>query len=134
MVRCGDCGCTPCMCGVPGFVTYRGYTLDEAKASVGKGWAVLLDRLFAAKPEETLVVQVKEKFGGLRFYVSSCTREFFALIHAAENESFRVCESCGAPGSPKTPGGNPHGWIKTICDACAVEGNYLPIKKEDVDA
>src|SRR3990167_9640642 len=37
MTGCGNCGCAPCMCGAPGFVTYRGYTRSQAKHSVGKG-------------------------------------------------------------------------------------------------
>ena len=45
-----------------------GYDLDLAKASVGAGWHPLLERIFAARPEGVEIVQVKEKFGGLRCY------------------------------------------------------------------
>ncbi len=80
----------------------------------GVGWYGILDRLFAAlsKDASDLVVeQVKEKFGGLRVYVSGCTDEQYALIDAAESRSFRTCEQCGAPGVRRSGG-----WIRTLCD------------------
>ena len=125
LVRCGLCSCTPCMCGVPGFVTYRGYTLSEALASVGAGWGRLIAELFTDKPEGCIVTQVKEKFGGLRFYINGGTAEYNRIVHRCESESFKVCESCGEPGAPMTPDGNPHGWIKTVCPACGTTDNYM---------
>lgn len=46
------------------------------------------------------VGQVKEKFGGLRFYMDYCHNlDLIAeLISEAENESFKICEACGLPG------------------------------------
>jgi len=35
------------------------------------------------------------------------------IVDAAEAESFRVCESCGACGAP-----NHRGWISTLCGKC----------------
>jgi len=57
--------------------------------------------------------QVKEKFGGLRFYVGSATEEIFDLIIKAENKSYKTCEVCGEPG--KTRG---KAWVKTLCEDC----------------
>lgn len=57
--------------------------------------------------------QVKEKFGGLRFYMTSESDAISAAIKEAESASYRTCELCGAPG--KRRGG---GWIQTLCDAC----------------
>ena len=58
------------------------------------------------------VLQVKEKFGGLRFYVN-CRKEeaIRQRIGAAAEESFRTCEVCGQPGKLREDG-----WIKTLCD------------------
>lgn len=58
-------------------------------------------------------MQVKEKFGGLRFYVGPATDEIFAAIDAAEARSLKTCETCGQPG--RQAGG---WWIVTICEAC----------------
>ena len=103
-----------CWCNVPGFVNYRGYTLATAIRSVGPGWTELIKDLFDAKPEETAVIQVKEKFGGLRFYTDGTTAEFLTLVDAAEEESYKICEQCGEPGSIDK---NRY-WLKTLCHSC----------------
>lgn len=57
------------------------------------------------------VVQVKEKFGGLRFYTDWSTDTVFDLIQEAEDKSYTICEICGKEGKVR-----PGGWIKTLCD------------------
>lgn len=42
--------------------------------------------------------QVKEKFGGLRFYVDGATPEQYAYINFAESMSTKTCEVCGDKG------------------------------------
>lgn len=71
---------------------------------------------FKAKMDEEAekvptAVQVKEKFGGLRFYVHGATNEQHAAIRLAEALSYRTCEVCGKPGKPNKDGG----WISTRC-------------------
>lgn len=65
--------------------------------------------------EETLkvpvAVQVKEKFGGLRFYAQAATDKHYQYISFAESMSYRTCEECGAPGKTYTDG-----WHMTLCD------------------
>jgi hypothetical protein len=70
-------------------------------------------------------VQVKEKFGGLRFYVDGGTKAIEAMIDAAGEESERTCEACGAAGSTLVR----HGWYKTLCPACADAQGYHPDKE-----
>jgi hypothetical protein len=74
-----------------------------------------LDESKAKLDEETLkvpvAVQVKEKFGGLRFYVQAATDKHYQYISFAESMSYRTCESCGAPGKTYTDG-----WHTTLCD------------------
>jgi hypothetical protein len=43
-------------------------------------------------------IQVKEKFGTLRFYMSECTDEMSRLIDEAESLSGTICDICGKPG------------------------------------
>jgi hypothetical protein len=81
-----------------------------------------IDEAKAKLDEETLkvpvAVQVKEKFGGLRFYVNGATDKHWSYISFAESMSYRTCESCGAPGKRYTDG-----WHKTLCDIhAAMEG------------
>jgi hypothetical protein len=59
------------------------------------------------------LAQMKEKFGGLRFYIGGGSDAIFDRIDQAEADSFRVCEGCGKPGNPR---GGP--WIRTLCDDC----------------
>jgi len=60
--------------------------------------------------------QVKEKFGGLRTYMSDSTSAMKSAIRSAGRKSDRTCEWCGAPGklTPKPPGR-----VTTLCTNCA---------------
>ena len=75
----------------------------------------MIDEAKAKLDEETLkvpvAVQVKEKFGGLRFYVQAATDKQWSYINFAESMSYRTCEDCGAPGKTYTDG-----WHTTLCD------------------
>ena len=65
-------------------------------------------------PEDPFqVLQVKEKFGGLRFYTNGCSGDMFQRILKAEHDSFSICENCGKAGELRTGG-----WVKTLCDEC----------------
>lgn len=57
------------------------------------------------------IVQVKEKFAGLRFYVHSSDDRIENLIEFAERISRHTCEVCGAPGELD----DGTGWMKTHC-------------------
>ena len=74
-----------------------------------------IDEAKTRMDEETLkvpvAVQVKEKFGGLRFYVQAATDKHYQYISFAESMSYRTCEECGAPGKTYTDG-----WHMTLCD------------------
>lgn len=70
--------------------------------------------------------QVKEKFGGLRFYTNGYTDEVSGMIRMAEAMSYRTCEECGSPGRS-----NSYGWISTLCDTHRLaRGEDLPQNKE----
>jgi hypothetical protein len=79
--------------------------------AVGPGWKHLVDPLQEyAKAHDLRIKQVKEKFGGLRFY-SEWDDQFVKLINEAEDVSVFTCDVCGKPG--KIRGG---GWLMTRCD------------------
>lgn len=61
------------------------------------------------------VTQVKEKFGGLRFYVDNLYGDMCELIDAAEALSQQTCDVCGAPANRQYI----NDWLLTICDTCA---------------
>lgn len=60
------------------------------------------------------VIQVKEKFGGLRVYTNFSTDEIENLIGEAEKKADKTCEICGRPGCLCSNGG----WLKTMCEGC----------------
>lgn len=62
---------------------------------------------------EMFAVQVKEKYGTLRFYMSCETDEIFDLIHETEALSSQTCENCGAPAKMRGTR-----WFEVRCDAC----------------
>lgn len=84
-----------------------------------EGWSDLLDNLCLIieehikhkKLEETYADQVKEKFGSLRFYMSSHDEFIEGAISLAEKQSAHICEVCGKPGKIE----NLRGWLKTLC-------------------
>jgi hypothetical protein len=61
------------------------------------------------------IVQVKEKFGGLRVYVDAANEEIYTAIEAASELSIKTCEVCGNPGSHEA---DATGWWKTLCASC----------------
>jgi hypothetical protein len=87
---------------------------EHALGMVGKGWSKLINNLYNAKPKHTNVQQVKEKYGTLRFYVSSAPEWYFDLIDYYEEESSKICEQCGNPGKVRLD----RYWYLTLCDEC----------------
>lgn len=113
---------------------------QSISAEVGPGWAhILRPALEALRKLGGKVGQIKQKFGGLRFYwdppeelylayrewydsgkngkspyaSSDPYRECSEAIKLAEDLSWRTCEQCGADlGEPR---GASH---KTLCDGC----------------
>jgi len=89
----------------------------------GDGWYDLLDELCGKLQKyidekgipQVEAVQVKEKFGTLRFYTGGVHKDHFDAVHdmigEAEEKSGEVCDVCGKPG--ETSG---HGWISTRCE------------------
>lgn len=90
--------------------------LDDVLNCVGPGWHGIIRRLItdlATMGWDGTVMQVKEKFGGLRFYIGASNDDVFERVSKAEIESYDTCETCGEPG---TSGGD--GWITTRCVPC----------------
>jgi hypothetical protein len=72
--------------------------------------STLTDEEFDAE-HQPVAAQVKEKFGGLRFYMHNTDEWIDGAISLAESLSRRTCEVCGARGEQR--GG---GWIRTLCE------------------
>lgn len=103
---------------------YGGFAVD-------KGWWPILQALCSNiqhylnwKNKESEVVpqvvvtQIKEKFGGLRFYYDGGDDRVQGMVAMAEAWADKSCEECGAPG---TSGGR--GWLKTLCPTHRAEAD-----------
>ena len=90
----------------------------------GEGWWPILEKLcsniqshldWKNKQSEVVpqvtVAQIKEKFGGLRFYYDGGDEHINGMVRMAEAWADASCEECGAPGKRRDGG-----WIKTLCD------------------
>ena len=99
--------------------------------AVGKGWWPIIERLshsiqqhieFANRKEEVcpqvVVMQVKEKFGGLRFYYEGGDDYVSGLVSMAESWADVACEECGGIGTRRSGG-----WVRTLCDVHEAERN-----------
>lgn len=75
---------------------------------------------------QVVASQVKEKFGGLRFYVEGGDDVTSAMIDMAESLSVVTCEECGSPGRQRGAG-----WIVTLCDKHAEERSIYTTEEED---
>jgi hypothetical protein len=64
----------------------------------------------AVCPQVT-VMQIKEKFGGLRFYYDGGDDYISGLVSMAESWAGNTCETCGDKGERRSGG-----WIRTLCD------------------
>lgn len=60
---------------------------------------------------QVVAVQVKEKFGTLRFYYSGGDDIVSGIVRMAESISSVTCEICGDAGNSSS-----YGWIRTLCE------------------
>ena len=67
---------------------------------------------------QVVAAQVKEKFGGLRFYIDNNDDYVRGAIMMAESISQETCETCGGVGKQSGSG-----WIRTRCSPCAENEN-----------
>ena len=98
----------------------NGYRQGDVIMSAGffecnSGWYqiikdLIIDLIEMGWNQETC--QVKEKFGGLRFYINAGSDEMHDRITEAERLSYETCEETGQPGKLRTD----LGWFVTLCD------------------
>jgi hypothetical protein len=99
--------------------------------AVGKGWYPIIERLSSNIQQhiewvnresevvpQVVVEQIKEKFGGLRFYYQGGDEQVHGMVRMAEAWAGIACEECGGIG--KRRGG---GWVRTLCDKHEDERN-----------
>ena len=99
--------------------------IQKGSIEINEGWFDLLwdmcEQLIAARNSQGILIsdlnplyftQIKQKFGVLRVYACTSTREDEQIIEMFEDMSQFVCEVCGDAGSIR----GKH-WLYTACDA-----------------
>jgi len=93
----------------------------------GNGWYYIIDELcncitrYVINDETRKVEasQVKQKFGGLRFYISGFSDPYIeGLISMAEGMSYHVCEMCG---SSNNVGIISDIYLESLCEKCNIK-------------
>ena len=97
-----------------GFYPDKDLIKDSKFFECGDGWYPLIkdlitDLIVLGWDKQTC--QVKEKFGGLRFYINGASEEIYKRIQTAEDLSYETCETCGEKGELRSVG-----WYKTLCN------------------
>ena len=97
------------------------------------GWYNLIEKLceeivLADKNKKVRVVQIKEKYGSLRYYTNGCSDKIYDIIDKYERLSMETCEVCGKKGKLKVTKG--FGWYKTLCETHAKELGYINPKRK----
>jgi hypothetical protein len=70
------------------------------------------------------ISQIKEKFGGLRWYDSGGTKTINDIIDKYEDLSYNTCIVCGKPATKVS-----QGWICPFCDEHIGDRAYIEIEK-----
>lgn len=99
------------------FKTYprSGFDLPKGWEMIAHNLCEVLEHHIKYLPEEQkkeiTVAQVKQKYGGLRWYMTAENEFISGAIELAEYTSLSVCEDCGKAGKQRDGG-----WIRTLCD------------------
>lgn len=83
--------------------------------AIGDGWFSIVEELtiaLEALPKPPVCVQIKEKIGGLRYYLNGADVTAQRLVTLAEIKAGRTCEECGDAGRIRRLD-----YIQTLCDS-----------------
>ena len=72
--------------------------------------------------DKLIVFQIKEKFGGLRFYTGPIPKDskIFEIVNKYEDLSYNYCMICGKEGKLYNDG-----WMSTLCEKHAKKFGYI---------
>lgn len=105
-----------------------GFECDDGWKEIIWALSMKIENWNEEHPETPVqAVQVKEKYGGLRFYVTHEPDEIAELIDNAEKASYKTCEITGEHGRLCRKGG----WYKTLCRKEASKNGYVPVSEAE---
>lgn len=109
----------------------------------GDGWYMLIDTLChdlqfntdhnnrkeqgnEGRYPQVQALQVKEKLGGLRFYINSANDVQMGEISFAESMSYKICEKCGSTDDVDLTDTS---WKQSLCKTCRGDAPLLRDRK-----
>ncbi len=115
------------------FEPYNGNPNGVNWHGVPEGWLPIIDKLCACiqhyidyhvsytkdgqyKPAQVRCSQMKEKFGGLRFYTEGHDEVVEGMIKMAEHLCNYTCQDCGS----EEDLGMTTGWLSVLCRNCVI--------------
>jgi hypothetical protein len=118
----------------------RMFSKPHGRFAIGEGWWPIIESLCAniqshtdwwnknreTRPvvEQVVVEQIKEKFGGLRFYYQGGDDQISGMVRMAEAWAGHTCEECGAPGTLGS-----WRWSKTLCPTHRAEADARYVER-----
>lgn len=120
------------------FQPYEGNPYGVNWSGVPKGWLEVVDKLCGCIQDyidntrrweggkeiitpQVRCSQVKEKFGGLRFYYDGGDDEVEGMVRMAEWMCENKCQECGS----EEDLGKTRGWISVLCKTCSQEQDLI---------
>lgn len=76
---------------------------------------------------EIEIIQIKEKYGSLRIYITSSISEVHDLIVEYERLAETICDECGNKGSLRQR----NDWLQILCEECASLEGYQKIEEKN---
>jgi len=111
---------------------HRGPLKRTFHIECGDGWFDILQRLcediHAMRPK---VLQIKEKFGGLRFYAENLNEKQEKLVEIYEELSYKTCQKCGNSYDVTTEPLSGFGYIVTLCRDCKDDKSLNRVRSAD---
>ena len=115
------------------FEDYQGNPNGINWHGVPEGWLPIIDTLCGCmqsyidyhnkhtkdgvvKPTQVKCTQMKEKFGGLRFYADNHDEIIEGMIEMAEYMCDNTCQDCGS----QEDLGMTTGWLSVLCRTCVI--------------
>ena len=103
------------------------YAMEHPAAKFNKPIAELEADVAKALEELPVLVQIKEKFGTMRFYVDGGTSEMHNYISFAEAMTSRTCEVCGDRGHSRTGS-----WVRVLCNKHSREQDEKNLENQGI--
>jgi hypothetical protein len=108
------------LCGsIQEYIDHHRHSIDNPDYIEGSTWNyddITTHKSIMVSHDQVTCTQMKEKFGGLRFYENGADKIVDGMIHYAEYLADNTCQDCGS----REDLGRTSGWISTICRTCAI--------------